>query len=193
MGRIIAYLRTSTDKQDLEAQKTGIEALAIERGWTLEYYEESVSGSVSYKDRGLGNLIDELYAGDILIVSELSRLGRSMIDALTLINHLVERGIKLIAIKGGYEINGSIQSKIITTVLCMAAEIERDLIRQRTKEALAKKKARGEHLGRPFGTFKFRDKTKEIKAKHHAGTPISKLAREYDTSWQAISNVVKGG
>ena len=129
--KVIGYLRVSTGRQDLENQKLGILELANKKGWKLEIFEETVSGKVSYKYRKLGKLIDSLNSGDVLVLPELSRLGRSMLEILTLLCDLKRRNIKIYVVKGGYELNGdSIQSKIITAVLCMAAEIERDLRRR---------------------------------------------------------------
>jgi DNA invertase Pin-like site-specific DNA recombinase len=143
--RVIGYLRVSTGGQDLGNQQLGILHFANDHGWKVELFQETVSGRVSYKDRGLGSIVQELKANDVLIVSELSRLGRSMLEIITLLCELSDRGVKVFAIKGNHKVDNSIQSKVMTMVLCMAAEIERELISQRTKSS-AKEEARRGHV-----------------------------------------------
>lgn len=191
--RAIGYLRVSTEKQDLENQKFGILDLANKNHWTVEFVEEKVSGKVSYKDRELGKVIETLKDGDVLIVSELSRLGRSMLEIMTLLCNLMEKGIKVHAIKGGYKLDGSIQSKIMTMVLCMAMEIERDLISQRVKEALAKRKKDGVKLGRPKGVpgkSKLDGKENEIGTLLDKKVSIASIAKIYETSWPTMKNFI---
>ncbi len=106
----------------------------------VEFVEETLSGRKSWKERGIADILEKLKTGDALIVAELSRLGRSMLDIMTILNICVERKIRVFAAKGGWALNGDMQSKIVAMVLAMAAEIERDLIIQRTVAALATKK-----------------------------------------------------
>ncbi|MCP4986934.1 MAG: recombinase family protein, partial [Colwellia sp.] len=152
-------------------------------------------GKVSYKERELGKIIETLKPNDIIIVSELSRLGRSMLEIMELLCRLSEKGIKVYAVKGNYHLNGnSIQSKIMTMVLCMASEIERDLISQRTKEALARLKKEGVKLGRPKGVpGKSRLDGKEEDIKKLLDKKVSKasLAKIYDVSWITMDNFIK--
>jgi putative DNA-invertase from lambdoid prophage Rac len=171
----------------------GILKLASEHGWKVDFIEETVSERVSYKERELGKVVKELKEGDILIVSELSRLGRSMLEIMTLLCELVECGVKLYAIKGNHRVDNSIQSKVMTMVLCMAAEIERELISQRTKEALQRKKREGFKLGRPKGVpgkSKLDGKEEEIRRLLDKEVGIASLAKIYDCSWPTMKNFI---
>ena len=192
--QVIGYLRVSTNGQDLENQKLGILALANERGWKVDFREEKASGRISYKDRDLGKTIEGLKKGDVLIVSELSRLGRSMLEIFQLLAELSGRGINVYSIKGGYVVDNTLQSKILTMVFAMAAEIERDLISQRTKEALAKKKAEGVKLGRPtgsLGTSKLDGKEEELRELVRKGVSTSALAKIYECSWPTMDHFLQ--
>ena len=193
-NKIIGYLRVSTGEQDLQNQKNGILELANKNGWKVEFKEEKVSGKVSYKERLLGNIIEGLQQGDILLVSELSRLGRSMLEIMTLLRELSEKKIRVYSIKGNYELSGdSIQSKVMTMVFCMASEIERDLISQRTKEALKRKKDEGVKLGRPKGPGKSKldDKIEEIKCLYEKKVSVASLGKIYNCSWPTMSNFIQ--
>lgn len=193
--KVIAYLRVSNGNQDLENQKLGVLELANKNHWQIDLFEEKVSGKVSYKDRELGKIVKNLNQGDIIIVSELSRLGRSMLEIMQLLCELSERGIKVFAVKGDHKVDNTIQSKIMTMVLCMAAEIERDLISQRTKEALARKKKEGFKLGRPKGVpgkSKLDPKLEEIRHLF-IDKKVNKasLAKIYDCSYPTMDNFIK--
>lgn len=192
--RIIGYVRVSTGGQDLENQKLGILDHANRNGWKVEFIEEKVTGTSSYTERELGKVIPLLGSGDIIIVSELSRLGRSMMEIMTLLCDLSKRGIRVLSIKGNFELSGdSIQSKVMTMVLCMASEIERDLISLRTKEALARKKRDGVKLGRPKGPGKSKldGKLEEIKLLHGKRVSVASLAKIYDCTWPTMKNFVE--
>lgn len=155
MKKTIAYIRVSTDDQDVKNQRLEILRLANEKGLgKVKFTEETVSGRKTWRDRELAQVIESLKKDDVLIVSELSRLGRSMLEIMEILSISTQRGIRVFASKGKWELDGSIQSKIIAMVLAMASEIERDLISQRTKAALATKKAAGFKLGRPSGPGK---------------------------------------
>jgi len=192
--KVIGYLRVSTNGQELENQKLGILKFANEQGWKVDFVEETVSGRVSYKERELGRVVSDLSKDDVLIVSELSRLGRSMLEVMTLLCELSDRGIKVYAIKGNHRVDDSIASKVMTMVLCMASEIERDLISQRTKEALQKKKREGVTLGRPKGVpgkSRLDGKEEEIKKLLDKGVGIASLAKIYDCSWPTMKNFIR--
>lgn len=192
--KVVGYLRVSTSRQDVENQKLGILDLANKNNWKVELIEETVSGTVSYKKRKLGEVVENLKEGDIVVVSELSRLGRSMLEIMTLLCDLSDRGIKVFAVKGNHRVDDSMQSKIMTMVLCMAAEIERELISQRTKEALAKKKLAGVKLGRPKGVpgrSKLDGKKEEIKNLLAKKVSIASLSKIYDCSWPTMDNFIR--
>ncbi len=190
--KVIGYLRVSTGDQELANQRLGILELANRHGWKVTFIEETVSGMTSYKERKLGAVAEELQAGDILVVSELSRLGRSMVEVITLLGDLSKKGVKVYAVKGGYELDDSIQSKILSMVLCMASEIERDLISQRTREALARKKREGIKLGRPKGPGKSKldEKRDEIRNFYEKGVSIASIAKICDCSWPTMKDFI---
>jgi DNA invertase Pin-like site-specific DNA recombinase len=149
--RVFAYLRVSTDAQDLSSQKVGIVDYANAHGLIIaEWFTETASGSLDAAKRVLGQkLLPRLLPEDALIVPELSRLGRSTADILATLKFLAERRVKVHVVKGGFQLDDNINSKILATVLGLAAEIERDLISQRTREGQARAKASGKHIGRP--------------------------------------------
>ena len=153
--RILGYVRVSTEKQNDQTQQFAILNFAAGKNWSeeVEFLTETISGTVPYYERELGNEIKKLKEGDIIVVSELSRLGRTTGEILTLLNNLKEKKILVYAVKGGYQLNGNdISSKIITMMMALMAEIERDLVSLRTKEALARLKAEGKKVGRPQGS-----------------------------------------
>ena len=192
--KVIGYLRVSTNGQELENQKLGILKFANEQGWKVDFVEETVSGRVSYKERELGRVVGTLSKDDVLIVSELSRLGRSMLEIMTLLCELSEKGIRVYAVKGSHKVDNSIQSKIMTMVLCMAAEIEKELISQRTKEALQRMKQAGVTLGRPKGVpgkSRLDGKEEEIKKLLDKEVGIASLAKIYDCSWPTMKNFIR--
>ena len=153
--RTIAYLRVSTSDQDVEKNKTDILLLAHRKELGhVHFVEETVSGRVPWRQRKLATILEDLRPGDTLVVSELSRLGRSMLECMEILAIATQKGLKLHTVKGEWQLDSSLQSKIMAMVFAMAAEIERDLISQRTTEALRVKKAAGVQLGRPRGPGK---------------------------------------
>jgi len=193
-GKTLGYLRVSTDDQDLEKNKADILKLANEKDLgRVRFIEETVSGRVSWKKRKVAEILDRCRAGDNIIVSELSRLGRSMLECMEILSIALERGIHVYAVKGSWQLDQSIQSKIIAMAFSMAAEIERDLISQRTKEALRAKKAAGMKLGRPKGPGKskldaFRP---EIEALLANGSTQKFIAQRYSTTEANLHNWMK--
>ncbi len=191
--KVIGYLRVSTNAQDLENQRFSILRLANSKGWRkVDFVEEEVSGRVSYKKRLLGNLLNDLQKGDVLIVSELSRLGRSVLEILEILKNSSEEGVKIFGVKENREINGNtIESKILSTMLALVSEIERDLISRRTRDALAAKKAQGVKLGRPKGVpgkSKLDGKEDEIQKFLDKGLNVTALAKIYGVSWTCMQN-----
>ncbi|MGK0365262.1 MAG: DNA invertase Pin-like site-specific DNA recombinase [Saprospiraceae bacterium] len=181
----IAYLRISTTDQDIEKNKADILHLANNKKLgQVQFIEETVSGTVSWKKRKIAPIIEQLQKGDNLIVSELSRIGRSMLEIMQVLSIALEKGIHIYAIKGDWKLDDSLQSKIMAMVFSMAAEIERDLISKRTKEALRAKKAAGVKLGRPKGTGKSKlDQYRvEIEALLNNGSTQKFIAQKYGTT-----------
>lgn len=132
----------------------------------VEFIEEQISGKVSWRNRKIFAIINEAKKDDVIIVSELSRLGRSMLEIMEILSIATQKQLKIYSVKGDWHLDGSIQSKVMAMVFSMASEIERDLISSRTKEALRFKKENGIKLGRPKGPGKSKlDKFKpEIEA-----------------------------
>ncbi|QHJ01742.1 recombinase family protein (plasmid) [Xylophilus rhododendri] len=152
MPKVIAYLRVSTDAQDVANQRHGIAGYCVARALHAPMFiEDTVSGRTPWQQRQLGVLIDQAEAGDVLVVAEISRLARSTLQVLEIMRKCVGKHVHLHIVKSGIVLDGSMQSTIMGTMLGLAAEIERDFISSRTKEALARRKAAGIQLGRPPG------------------------------------------
>ena len=150
---VFGYIRISTSDQSIQGQEYGILRFAKDRHWTIdEIVNETVSGAVPYQKRKLGALLDQCKAKDTLIVTEISRLGRSLMEVLGVVNLCLSKGISLYTIKERFELNDTINSKVLVFAFGLASELERQLISQRTKEALARKRADGVQLGRPKGS-----------------------------------------
>ena len=146
------YIRVSTDKQTINNQRYEIEKFCLKKNLVIDHWiEETISGSKSPEKRLLGPLLAEVKAGDLIICSELSRLGRSLFMIMSILNHLMLNDVRIWTIKDNYKLGDNIQSKVLAFAFGLSAEIERELISQRTKEALARKRAEGMVLGRPSG------------------------------------------
>lgn len=156
---IYGYIRVSTDKQDCENQKLGIEKKAEQLGVRIDKYIEDagVSGTKEPDKRALGGCLRHLKSDDVIICSELSRLGRKLFMIMRILEHCMNVGAKVYTVKDNYELGDNIQSKVLAFAFSLSAEIERNLISERTKEALARLKAEGMKLGRKEGS----------KNKHH--------------------------
>jgi len=193
-NKTVAYLRVSTNGQDLEKNKSDILAFANDRNFgQVKFIEEKISGKKNWKLRKIKKIIDDLGAGDRLIVPELSRLGRSMLEIMKILSVAKEKEICIYAIKGNWELNGTIQSKLIAMCFSMASEIERDLISSRTKEALKARKAAGVKLGRPKGPGKSKlDPYKdEIIALLKNGSTKTWIAKKYICTLPNLYNWLK--
>ena len=182
MGKTIAYLRASTDKQDLSHQKLEILEFARKQGLHVdEYVEITISSRKTSNQRRIDELVQMLNETDVLIVTELSRLGRSTAEVIAIVNALVERNIRLIMIKQNLDIHRQdMNSKIMITLFSLFAELERDLISHRTKEALVAKKAQGQLLGKPKGTLqksKFDNEVARIEELLGHGLSVRKIAK----------------
>ena len=192
--KTVGYLRVSSDTQDIEKNKAEILVFANNKklGQVI-WVEEIVSGKVSWRKRKIGGVISDLQAGDHLVVSELSRLGRSMLECMEILSVASQRQINIYAIKGNWQLDRSIQSKIIAMAFSMAAEIERELISQRTREALAVKKRQGVKLGRPKGVGKSKlDQYRvEIEALLANGSTQRFIAHRYRTTETNLSRWLK--
>ncbi|OPY17024.1 MAG: putative DNA-invertase from lambdoid prophage Rac [Syntrophus sp. PtaB.Bin075] len=184
-GKAWAYLRVSTDRQDTDNQKLEILRVAEEKDLgAVRFVEETASGRKSWRERRTKEILDAMQPGDALIVAELSRLGRSMLEVMEILSQATDRGLRVYAAKGDWQLDGSLPSKIIASVLAMAAEIERELISQRTKAALATRKAAGVKLGRPTGpgSSKLDKHVDEINELIALGVPMTKIAARFGSS-----------
>lgn len=151
---IYAYIRVSTDKQNIENQRFEILKYADAKKIPIdEWLEETVSSRKKLADRMLGQILDKLKPEDILIVSELSRLGRNLMEVMSILHTCMDKDVQVHTIKENYELGNNINSKVLAFAFSLSAEIERQLISQRTKEALARKKSEGMKLGRPKGSL----------------------------------------
>jgi DNA invertase Pin-like site-specific DNA recombinase len=163
---IYGYIRVSTDKQNSENQKFEI-AKYLKRNNLPEkviWIKETVSGTKSHKKRILGKYLEEFGSSDNLIVSELSRLGRLLFDVMAILNDLITKKVRVISIKEKFELKDDISSQVLAFAFSLSAQIERQLISQRTKEALARVKSEGKILGHPSG----RTSTNKKLAEHHS-------------------------
>jgi len=182
MAQILAYIRTSTDKQDNDNQKLEIYEYARNKKLKIdEVIEIQMSSQKGRLQRRIEELMEKLHEGDTLIVTEISRLGRSTAEVIHLINSMIKSSIRIISIKQGIDINKhDMSSKIIVTIFSLLAELERDLISLRTKEALSAKKAKGIKLGKPMGTIqrsKFDKDIERIKELLSLGVSIRRSSK----------------
>ena len=149
---IYGYIRVSTDKQTVENQRYEINQFCDRQEMVIEkWIEETISGAKNVEDRKLGKLLKRMKKGDILICSELSRLGRNLLMIMGILNECMNKDIQVWTIKDNYRLGSDINSKVLAFAFGLSAEIERNLISQRTKEALARKRAEGVVLGRTKG------------------------------------------
>ena len=165
---IYGYLRVSTDKQSLENQKFEINRYCNKENISVDrWVTETISGTKNFEERKLGKMIKKLNKDDVLVCSEISRLGRNLFQIMMILNICMQKGIQVWTIKDNYRLGMDIQSKVLAFAFGLLAEIERDLISQRTKEALARLKAEGKKLGREKGSLnrkhKLDGKQEEIK------------------------------
>lgn len=193
---IYAYVRVSTETQSVSSQHFEIDNWARKEGWTIDkWIEESVSGTVEPSRRKLGRSIKQMKKGDVLICTEISRLGRNMLMIMSILNDCASRGIRLRTIKDNLCLDSDINSKIIAFAFALAAEIERNLISQRTREALADLKASGARLGRPPGSCKARDEVVRdisgVKKRLNSGETMASVARHYGVHRNTLAKYLK--
>lgn len=195
---IYGYLRVSTTTQTLENQKFEILEYFKEHNITEDicFKEDVKSGTISYKDRSLGKLLKKLKKGDTLIISEISRLGRSMLMVMEILNQVLNKGITLISVKENMTFDNNISSKVITFAFSLSAEIERNLISQRTKEALALRREQGIKLGRPVGAKNKKYKLDKYRTKietmlRDKSNSLYKIAKSCHCNLNTLCNYIK--
>lgn len=196
MPKVIAYVRVSTDKQDLNNQRFEIERFCKQRAYAVdEWDQEIVSGTIKVKDRSISRVLDRLVRDDTLVVSEVSRISRRLSTILITIEDCVERGIKVVSVKESIVFDGGLNSQIISWAFGMAAQIERSLISARTKEALARKRAEGVQLGRPVGStkpehYKLHGKDDRIIRMLDKRVSVSAIARLLDVNRKTLTDYI---
>jgi DNA invertase Pin-like site-specific DNA recombinase len=189
-------VRVSTDRQRVDNQEYEIERFCKKNNLKIdEWIKETISGTKTPDKRKLGALLDKVKSGDLIVCSELSRLGRSLMMIMTILNRLLENDVKVWTIKDNYKLGADIQSKVLAFAFGIAAEIERDLISQRTKEALKLKVKEGVILGRPLGRksshTKLSGKEKEIRRLRKLGYNKSKLGVVLGVNRMTVSTFMK--
>ena len=189
---VVGYLRVSTEKQHLSNQQDEILRFAQTRNMEIDrWVTEVVSGKKDQKDRKLGSILRRLKNGDTLIVTEISRLSRTLTEIMTIMGHCLDKGITLYSTKDGYAFDDTINSKVLCFAFGLVAEIERNLISMRTKEALALCRAEGVKLGRRKGSYtKLRiliDNRREIVRMLRGRKTIADVCRRYEVSRETFN------
>lgn len=193
---IYGYIRVSTDKQTVENQRFEIERFCSKHNITIDsWIEETISGTKEPSKRQLGLLLLKTQKHDLIICSELSRLGRSLFMIMSILNQLMEKEVRIWTIKDNYRLGDNIQSKVLAFAFALSAEIERDLISQRTKEALARKRSEGVILGRPKGskssTVKLSQHKEEITNLIQQNIPKTQIARMFGVHRMTVASFIK--
>lgn len=179
----IGYIRVSSNKQSLEHQHFEIENFALKKGIKIDtWIEEKISSRKALEKRKLNKVLDNLQSNDILITCEISRLGRSLLEVMKILEMCLNKNCQVWTLKENYQLGNDIQSKVLAFAFGIAAEIERNLISQRTKSSLANIKAQGKKLGRPFNAqtknlklSKNRQKIQDLLSKGVSKTQIAKI------------------
>ena len=179
---IYGYIRVSTDQQSTSNQKFEINRYAASHNIQIDkWVEETISSRKPLNKRKLGSLLAELKDGDILISTEISRLGRSLLEVMGILQHCLAQNCQIWTLKENYKLGSDIASKVLAFAFGLPAEIERQLISERTKMSLDKLKSQGKHLGRPFGakskSLKLSKNTKRVKDLMAKGLPKAQIAR----------------
>lgn len=190
---IYGYIRVSSDKQNTENQAFEIKKFAAQNEIKIDkWINETISSTKELDKRKLGKLLMLLKKDDILIASELSRLGRNLLQVMSILHHCMNKEVKVWTIKDNYRLGTDIQSKVLAFAFGLSAEIERNLISQRTKEALMRLKAEGKILGRPKGsknsTTKLSGKEQEIKLLLSKNFSKSKISRILKVNRRTLCN-----
>lgn len=190
------YIRVSSDKQTVENQRFEISKFAKSENLKIDgWIEETISGTKDYDKRELGKLLKKVKSGDLIICAELSRLGRNLFMIMEILNICMTKECRVWTIKDGYRLGDDIQSKVLAFAFGLSAEIERNLISQRTKEALARKKQEGVVLGRPKGRksdkVKLSGKEAIIKDLLEHNVSIVEIARIYKVNRNTVSKFIR--
>ncbi len=190
------YIRVSTDKQSVENQRFEISRFCEKEGISINcWIEETISGTKEPEKRKLGRYLKRIGKGDILICAEISRLGRNLLMIMSILNECLKREAQVWTIKDNYRLGSDISSKVLAFAFGLSAEIERNLISQRTKEALCRKRAEGIILGHPKGVknahTKLSGHEEAIKTMRINGMSYAKIARRFRVHPITISRFFK--
>ena len=195
---IYGYIRVSSDKQTVENQRFEIDNFCKRNKLVIDgWIEETISGTKAYNKRELGKLLKRVQKDDLIICAELSRLGRSLFMIMEILSICMTKECRVWTIKDNYRLGDDIQSKVLAFAFGLSAEIERNLISQRTKEALARKKAEGIILGRPIGKkntpekYKLHEKAHLIQELLKADVPQHKIARICKVNRNTLTRYIK--
>lgn len=190
---IYAYIRVSTDKQDTDNQRLELERWAERDVFKIDkWIEEEVSGTKDWKQRKLKRILSRAQKGDRIVCSEISRLGRKFFMVMEILSLCQKRGVELWTRKGDYRLGDNIQSQVLAFAFGISAQIERDLISARTKDALARKKAEGVILGRPKNSYTISESQKEqIVSLLQQGESRRSIARTMNVSPHTVYNTLK--
>lgn len=190
------YIRVSSDKQTVENQRFEIENFAKQNNFRIDgWIEETISGTKNYDKRELGKLLNKVKKDDLIICAELSRLGRNLFMIMEILNICMTKECKVWTIKDNYRLGEDIQSKVLAFAFGLSAEIERNLISQRTKEALARKRSEGIVLGRPKGRksshLKLSGKEETIRVLRQQNVSKSEIARIFGVHRMTVDSFIK--
>ena len=197
---IYGYLRVSSDEQDVNSQKQGVDKFAADRGWQIDKYitDEGVSGGKDPDKRNLGPLLKLLQKNDVIISSEISRLGRDLYMVMDILHFCMERDCVIYTVKDKFVLGDDIQSKVLAFAFGLSAEIERQMIRQRTKEGLRLRMKMGVLVGRPIGressTHKLDSEKEKVLEQFKWGVPIRRMAKNFGVDRNTIARfLVRAG
>ena len=190
------YIRVSSDKQTVENQRFEIGNFAKNNNLKIDgWIEETISGTKNYDKRELGKLLKKVKKDDLIICAELSRLGRNLFMIMEILSHCMKKECRIWTIKDNYRLGDDIQSKVLAFAFGLSAEIERNLISQRTKEALARKRAEGVVLGRPKGRksdkVKLSGQEEVIKTLLERKVPKTEIARIFGVNRMTVYNFIR--
>ena len=193
---IYGYIRVSTDKQNTKNQRFEIETYCTKEEIKVEkWVEETISSAKKIEERLLGKLLKQMKKGDLLLVTELSRLGRNLMQIMKILHDCMEKDIQVTTIKEKYQLGNNINSKVLAFAFGLSAEIERNLISQRTKEALLRKKAEGVILGRPKGSktkkHKLKDSEEKLFSLLRNKRSFTQIAKKLNVHRTTVSKYVK--
>ena len=191
---IYGYIRVSTDHQNVANQHHEIQTFSDNNNITIDkWVEEVISSRKPLQERKLGKLLKQLKKGDILIATELSRLGRNLMEVMGILQNCLQKNCQVWTLKENYRLGADIQSKVLAFAFSLASELERQLISERTRLSLQRLKDEGKHLGRPFG-FSYCKLAKEhnrIKNLLEKGVTKAEIARLLGCTWTTLHRYIR--